>query len=35
MRIKTIKALSVVLRWIQRILQVRLPMGALHGLRTR
>ena len=35
MRMKTIKALSTVARWIQRVLEVRLPMDAVHGLRTR
>jgi hypothetical protein len=35
MRMKTIKALRTVARWIQRILEVRLPMGALYGLRIR
>lgn len=35
MRMKTIKALGMVARWIQRVLEVRLPMDALYGLRTR
>jgi hypothetical protein len=35
MRIKTIKALTAVARWIQRVLEVQLPVGALYGLRTR
>jgi hypothetical protein len=35
MRTKTIKALRTVARWIQRILEVRLPMAALYGLRIR
>jgi hypothetical protein len=35
MRMKTIKALGTLARWIQRVLEVRLPIGALYGLRTR
>ena len=35
MRMKTIKALSPVARWIQRVLEVRLPMDVLYGFRTR
>jgi hypothetical protein len=35
MRMKTIKALSTVARAIQRVFEVRLPMRALNGLRTR
>lgn len=35
MRMKTIKAWGSVARWIQRVLEVRLPMAALYGLRTR
>jgi hypothetical protein len=35
MRMKTIKTLGAVARWIQRVLEVRLPMDALYGLRTR
>lgn len=35
MRMKTIKALRTVARWIQRVLEVRLPVDALYGLRTR
>jgi hypothetical protein len=35
MRMKTIKALSTVARWIGRVVEARLPMDALYGLRTR
>jgi hypothetical protein len=35
MRMKTVKAARAAANWIQRILEVRLPMGASHGLRTR
>lgn len=35
MRMKTVKATRAVARWIQRILEVQLPMGASYGLRTR
>ena len=35
MRMKTTKAAATAARWIQRVLEVRLPMGALNGLRTR
>jgi hypothetical protein len=35
MRMKSIKALGAVARWIQRVIEVRLPVGALYGLRTR
>jgi hypothetical protein len=35
MRIKTMKALKTTACWIQRVLEVRLPMDALYGLRTR
>lgn len=35
MRMKTIKAASTVARWIHRVLEVRLPMDKLYGLRTR
>lgn len=35
MRMETIKALGAVARWIQRVIEVRLPVGALYGLRTR
>ena len=35
MRMKTTNALRAIARWIQRVLEVRLPMDALYGLRTR
>jgi len=35
MRMKTTNALRTVARWIQRVIEVRLPMDALYGLRTR
>ena len=35
MRIKTVKAFSTVARCIQRVLEVRLPMDKIYGLRTR
>jgi hypothetical protein len=35
MRMKTIKGLRGAARWIQRILEVRLPMDKIYGLRTR
>jgi hypothetical protein len=35
MRMKMSKALRAVARWIQRVIEVRMPMGALYGLRTR
>lgn len=35
MRMKTVKAVRAVANWIQILLEVRLPMGALYGLRTR
>lgn len=35
MRVKTTNALTTVARWIQRVLEVRLPVDALYGLRTR
>jgi hypothetical protein len=35
MRMKTIKTARATVRWIGRILDVRLPMAAVHGLRTR
>ena len=35
MRMKTTKVLSTVARSIQRVVEVRLPMRALYGLRTR
>jgi hypothetical protein len=35
MRMKTIKALRSAARWIERVVEARLPMDALYGLRTR
>jgi hypothetical protein len=35
MRKKTTKALRAAAHWIGRVLDVRLPMGAVNGLRTR
>lgn len=35
MRMKTIQAARAAARWIQRVLEVQLPMGASCGLRTR
>lgn len=35
MRMKTIKALTMVARGIQRILNVNVPMGEVYGLRIR
>jgi hypothetical protein len=35
MRMKTVKAVRAAAHWIQRILEVQLPMGASNGLRTR
>jgi hypothetical protein len=35
MRMKTMKALKMTAHWIERVLEVRLPMDALYGLRTR
>lgn len=35
MRMKTIRGLLKAARWIQRAIDVRLPMDALNGLRTR
>ena len=35
MRIKTIKAARTAISWIQRVLEVRLPMDALYGLHRR
>ena len=35
MRMKTIKAASAVARWIQSVLEVRLPWDKLAGFRTR
>jgi len=35
MRMKMVKATSAAAYWIQRVLEVQLPMGASYGLRTR
>ncbi len=35
MRMKTIKTARTAARWIGRILEVRVPMAAVYGLRTR
>jgi hypothetical protein len=35
MRIKMIKAACAGAHWIQKMLDVRVPMGAVNGLRTR
>jgi hypothetical protein len=35
MRMKTMKAVGAAARWIGKLLEVRLPMEALNGLRTR
>jgi len=35
MRMKTTNALRTVARWIQRVIEVRMPVAALYGLRTR
>lgn len=35
MRKRTIKALRAVAVWTQRVLDVRLPMHVLYGLRPR
>jgi len=35
MRMITIKGLRSTARWIQRVLEVRLPMDKIHGIRTR
>jgi hypothetical protein len=35
MRMKTVKAVRAAAHWIQRVLEVRLPVDALYGLRTR
>lgn len=34
MRLKTLKAVGATARWIEKILEVRLPMEALNGLRA-
>ena len=35
MRMKTIKVLTTVARGIQRVINVRVPMGEVYGLRIR
>lgn len=35
MRMKPPNALRIVARWIQRVIEVRMPMDALNGFRTR
>ena len=35
MRMKTTNAVRTIARWIQRLIDVRLPMDAVYGLRTR
>jgi hypothetical protein len=35
MRKKTTKAVRAAAQWIGKVLEVRLPMGAVNGLRTR
>lgn len=35
MRMKTIKAVRITGRWIGRLLDARLPLGVVYGLRTR
>lgn len=35
MRMKTVKAARAAAHWIQRVLEVHLPMSASYGLRTR
>jgi hypothetical protein len=35
MRMKTMQALRIAAHWIVRTLEVRLPVDALNGLRTR
>jgi len=34
MRMKTIQALRTAAQWTRRILNVQMPMAAIHGLRT-
>ena len=33
MRMKTIKGMRTAALWVQRFLEVRLPMGVVYGLR--
>lgn len=35
MRMKTMQAVRAVAHWIQSLLEVRVPMAAANGLRTR
>jgi hypothetical protein len=35
MRMKTVKTTRAAAHWIQRVLEVQLPMGASYGLRSR
>jgi hypothetical protein len=35
MRMTTVKAVRAAAHWLYRILEVRLPMSASYGLRTR
>jgi len=35
MRMKMTNTLRTAAHWIQRVIDVRLPMDALYGLRTR
>jgi hypothetical protein len=35
MRMKTTHAVRTAVRWLGKMLEVRLPMGAVYGLRTR
>jgi len=35
MRMKTMKALRTAAHWIGKVLEVRLPMREVNGLRTR
>ena len=35
MRIKAIEAACAGANWIQKVLDVRVPMGTVNGLRTR
>lgn len=34
MRMKTVKVLGTVALWVERILEVHLPMNLVYGLRT-
>lgn len=35
MRMKTIQAVRSLARWVQRILDARVPWDAVHGIRPR